>query len=415
MALAESSADALAWFQIGARARAAGDIAEAERALRRCVAIAPYFDVGYDTLAAMLDEAGAGDRALDVLESWERHVAGLGDVRFRIGTAYLRRGDYEQARTWFDRGLNSVVAAGGERLLPFATVSLPRLVHDAAQLRWLIERGRIEPSMEAIARRYDDAILAAPREAEDWSRGVTWRLEPDALLGICGFYRRCLTLVPADRVDDGALGDHPWAALARDYQQRPVEERVLVVDDFLAPEALDRLQRYSLDSTIWHNDAQKGRNYLGAYQLSGFRPPLIDQIAQELSAHLGPVIGRDRCEQVWAYKTIRGTSAIGVHADFANTNVNFWITPDHANRDRSCGGLILYRRAAPLAWGFADYNDDEDRIGSMVAGAERIVIPYRCNRAVIFDARLFHGSDRIHFGEAYADLRVNVTLLFGRR
>lgn len=38
---------------------------------------------------------------------------------------------------------------------------------------------------------------------------------------------------------------------------------------------------------------------------------------------------------------------IGVHADHAAVNLNFWVTPDEANLDPSSGGLVVYPKAPP--------------------------------------------------------------------
>jgi hypothetical protein len=44
-----------------------------------------------------------------------------------------------------------------------------------------------------------------------------------------------------------------------------------------------------------------------------------------------------------------------------------------------------------------------------------MIVPYRENRAVLFESRLFHRSDAPHFAPGYENRRINVTLLFGRR
>ena len=56
-----------------------------------------------------------------------------------------------------------------------------------------------------------------------------------------------------------------------------------------------------------------------------------------------------------------------------------------------------------------------DRIARHLESAERLVVPYRGNRAVMFHSNLFHESDRIRFRDSFEDRRVNVSLLFGRR
>ena len=45
---------------------------------------------------------------------------------------------------------------------------------------------------------------------------------------------------------------------------------------------------------------------------------------------------------------------------------------------------------------------------------ETLVVPYRQNRAAMFDARLFHHSDAPRFAAGYENHRINLTLLFGR-
>jgi hypothetical protein len=48
-------------------------------------------------------------------------------------------------------------------------------------------------------------------------------------------------------------------------------------------------------------------------------------------------------------------------------------------------------------------------------GARPIRVPYRQNRAVIFDSDLFHETDTIRFKDGYLNRRINVTMLYGRR
>ena len=50
-----------------------------------------------------------------------------------------------------------------------------------------------------------------------------------------------------------------------------------------------------------------------------------------------------------------------------------------------------------------------------MAKAQAITVPYRANRAVIFDSDLFHETDRIDFRPGYLNRRINVTMLYGRR
>ena len=62
----------------------------------------------------------------------------------------------------------------------------------------------------------------------------------------------------------------------------------MVVDDFLTPDALERLWRFCLDATVWY---QVKRGYLGAYLVDGFGTALALQIADELRARLPGIFG----------------------------------------------------------------------------------------------------------------------------
>ena len=48
-------------------------------------------------------------------------------------------------------------------------------------------------------------------------------------------------------------------------------------------------------------------------------------------------------------------------------------------------------------------------------GAEKVVVPHRQNRFLIFNSDLFHKTDRIDFADGYANRRINVTMLYGTR
>jgi hypothetical protein len=98
-------------------------------------------------------------------------------------------------------------------------------------------------------------------------------------------------------------------------------------------------------------------------------------------------------------------------------NVNFWITPDEANLAPERGGLVVYTEDAPEEWGFAKYNYESKTILDYLEsrGAVPVRVPYRANRAVIFDSDLFHATDRPLFREGYLNRRINITLLYGGR
>jgi tetratricopeptide (TPR) repeat protein len=191
--------------------------------------------------------------------------------------------------------------------------------------------------------------------------------------------------------------------------------QIAVIDNLLTPDALQALRRFCLEEKIWRAPNRNG--YLGTFPQHGFATPLIAQIAGELRDAFPDIFRNHPLLYMWGFKydsTLPGTN---IHADEAAVNVNFWITPDDANLDPDSGGLVLWDVAAPMNWQFAKYNSDSPAIRDFLkdAGAKSVTVPYRCNRAVIFDSDLFHETDAIRFKEGYLNRRINVTMLFGRR
>jgi hypothetical protein len=110
---------------------------------------------------------------------------------------------------------------------------------------------------------------------------------------------------------------------------------------------------------------------------------------------------------------------LNIHADAAAVNVNFWITEDEANLNPATGGLVVYDREAPSNWNFKEYNSDRNKPKILRwlndVGAQAIKIPYRANRAVVFNSDLFHETDDASFKDDYQSRRINITLLYGYR
>ena len=93
------------------------------------------------------------------------------------------------------------------------------------------------------------------------------------------------------------------------------------------------------------------------------------------------------------------------------------ITPDDALEDPDAGGLVVWDKEAPLDWDFEKYNADEAAMRRFLEenDAKAVRIPYRQNRALVFNSDLFHETDRIAFRPGYENRRINITLLYGDR
>jgi tetratricopeptide (TPR) repeat protein len=272
----------------------------------------------------------------------------------------------------------------------------------------LAEQGRTAEALEAFLRH-------AHRNAHRDMESVIGNQHNEEQSAYLGKPLECsLVLAGGDRVAGHAINrhEHPEAIGDRWKESDP---KLIVIDDFLTPEALYGLRKLCLGSNFWKKSFANG--YLGALPEYGFAAPLLAQIGEELPKAFPDVFGEHPLLQLWAFKYGSGETGVNLHADFAAVNVNFWITPDEANLDSDHGGLVVWDKAAPLDWDFKTYNGNDAAIRAYLeqAGSEAIVIPYRANRAVIFDSDLFHETDTIRFRPGYENRRINVTFLYGWR
>ncbi|MBY0556570.1 MAG: hypothetical protein K2P77_05135 [Burkholderiaceae bacterium] len=295
--------------------------------------------------------------------------------------------------------------------VPPPPLTVAKLRHDADQFNYLQSCGILGPSYGAIAEYYRH--LASQLSASKQERREHW--QPAELRAIgniynCNVFQRHAPMLaqPYGASWSGASVE------SRYFARRP---NIVVIDDFLSAQALHSLRAYCLESTIW-NSLRYSHGRLGALYRNGLRCPLLQQLADSLAAALPRLIGqRHPLTQLWAYKYPAHMPGDDVHADFAAVNVNFWITPDAANLDPASGGMRIYDVAAPPDWHFTDYNRRPALIRRYLAamGARARYIPYRQNRAIIFDSDLFHGTAACHFRDDYESRRINITLLYGQR
>jgi hypothetical protein len=290
------------------------------------------------------------------------------------GLSYFASGDLEQSFESFRQYARLTYGNNSDKRCPNKTSSL-KGKHDREQYDYLRLRGLIDASSD-----------------------------PD------NFFN----LADAPRVQGRAV--HAEAndkALTTSWQS--ASPRIVVLDNFLTHDALVSLRSFCLESTIWRQPFASG--YLGALPDYGLGTPLLAQIGYELRETYPVIFAAQPLKQLWGFKYDQQGEGINIHADFAAVNVNFWITPDSANNDPNSGGLVLWDKPVPTDWNFADYNDNPEQATRFLAevNAKPITVPYRCNRAVIFDSSLFHKTDRIDFRDGYENRRINLTLLYGRR
>jgi hypothetical protein len=229
-------------------------------------------------------------------------------------------------------------------------------------------------------------------------------------------FNRFVFIRPTERLEGSAI--NPSLNIkAIEAQYFSTSPEAMFVDELLTAQAMTHIRSFCLESTIWKRDYQNG--YIGTFLANGFACPLLLQIAEELRTRFPKIFQHHQLQQAWAFKHDSALRGLNMHADAAAVNVNFWITPNEANRNPESGGLVVWNKEAPDDWDFAEYNNDKNKhkIQRFLedTGAKPITIPHRQNRAVIFNSNLFHETDVIDFQDNYESRRINVTLLYGHR
>jgi hypothetical protein len=398
-----------------------GDAEAAIASYRRALVLNDTLELAQENLAMLLMTRG---RAREAVPLWSALLDARPDDRGQFDhviESCLRAGEIALAAEFaercaaLNRGSRWFPASARARVpaqpFPPPSLSVGKLSHDLAQLEYLRARRLIGAEFESVIAGHA-RLLDALRAAGDDARMPLGEAER-ALVG--DTYGRIVHRHQTPRVDR-VFSPH-WSGADVEAAWRSDPLGVVVIDDFLSPEALEGVRRVCLESTVWFtNRYSHGR--LGAFFRDGFNAPLLVQIAEELRGALPRIIGATYpLAQLWGFKYAPVQPRTPPHADFAAVNVNFWIAPDQANRNPESGGMVIYDVEAPPEWDFDSYNRQGRKIEDFLRdrSARARVIPYRANRAIIFSSDLFHATAPIDFDEAYENRRVNVTMLYGRR
>ena len=365
--------------------------------------------------AAALQMLGELDQAAQIYQALLADEPGDHQALVNLGTLRKEQDRLDAALELYRRAMLSrrrrpapaeIAAAGAH---PGArTTTLHSLRLEREQLAHLADEGvAVEGGARLIAAY--DALLDELGDAG--GRRIT--LTPAQFASIGEVMQRLVHLEETPALEGGALNPElDYAALEADFLDRP--PGIVVVDDFLRPEALLALRRYCQRSTVWFGYG-KVLGYCGAYMQEGFGNPLLLQLAADLRRLMPRVVGPHRLNQMWGYIYDSQMSGITAHADPAAVNVNFWIVPDEANLDPDRGGLVVSKREAPAEWDFQDYNNRPGVLEAFMNESEQVRVPHRCNRMVMFNSNLVHKTDAFRFRPGLTNRRINVTMLFGDR
>jgi len=396
---------------LGVALKEQGQVSRAIASYRQAIQLKPTHVEAFNNLGLALMETGSLNEAIASFTQALTIMPGYLKALYNLGIAWSWTGEHEKAVDCLQRA--ATVKHDHARPVSDPFVYRSRIKHDLEQMQYLFDRQLVSdehrPYLEALYRLRDELDrLSNP--------GNRVSIPPRELAPVAASFNRLLYRPSSPHLPAGTL--HP-ALDVESVESRylATQPEVTFIDGLLNHEALEALRRFCWESTVWKKDYENG--YIGAFLGDGFASPLLLQIAEELRLKFPRIFTQHRLTQAWAFKHDSARRGLNIHADAAAVNVNFWITPDKANLNQDSGGLVVYDKEAPRDWNFQEYNSDKNKPKILAwlkqVDAKAVKIPYRANRAVVFNSDLFHETDEIAFKDDYLSRRINITLLYGFR
>jgi len=363
-----------------------------------------------------LDE---GNHLIWVPEDNDQIIQGLSFWDSPLG-ALRRQFELDHAVQWQQGQSRLPVSAAGGAAVPVVPHQLER---DIEQFEHLLSRGVLgsevgEYVADVVLPDYRRALEAAHSPATGGRGDVHALPSQPQFESVVGLHRKALHLHPGEPVRGGAIRPRDFEAIEREFREK--DHHAVVIDDFFSQEALAKIREFLMDSTFWF-DAKNG--YVGTYAETGFASPLVAQIDQELRSSFPGVIGNLELQNCWAFMFDGSMGGVRTHADNAQVQINFFLTPSDANEwseDGTLpgGGLIIYGVGPPEDMSLLDLNLEDDKSKEDIlasVGHWNVTVPYVQNRAILFDSTYFHRTDDMRFKKGYKNRRINMTFLYGRR
>jgi tetratricopeptide (TPR) repeat protein len=397
------AAELLATFQQAVAHQQAGQLPEAEKLFRRILQARPDHPDTNNALAIVLKDQGKTAEATAAFQRVVDIAPNAPAAHNNLGTILFAQEKLTEAEASYRRAL-ALDPNNADALKNLGLV--------------LVDRGRSTESLPYFRRHAElvygkSAPAFAPGRPPTPQHKIQHDQEQRDYLGKASGPAHLFNLDAGSRIPGRAVSPDISGEVAARWENS--SPQCVVIDNLLTEEGLAALRQFCWRSTIWNNAHSNG--YLRSMPEHGFACPLLAQIDEELRATFPTILADHPLLRWWAFKYDGRLKGTNVHADFAAVNINFWIAPDDANLDPESGGLIVWDKAAPLDWGFAQYNGAGQTVRDWLkdVGGKSIAVPHRANRAVVFDSDLFHETDKINFKDGYMNRRINITMLYGRR
>lgn len=379
---------------------------------RRVIELAPNYAAAHRNLGNVLTKAGQLDDAEAAYRECLRIEPQFKGAYADLGLVYIQNGKLDLAARHFIEPVKTFRAVEErpiETFHEFNKFNKTKIQHDIEQLEHLIGGNIISNDYSALVEEYRDVL----KRMGDRYEGMISELDPPVSPRFQKSYNRMLYHEPGVQIEGGVLSpDLDLAKIEKDFLNNP--HGFSFFDGLLREEAIQSLRAFCLNSTIWF--LLDYEDELESNLMTGFSCPLIFQIATEIKQAFPRIMGGHPFTSCWAYKYFKSKSGLGVHCDDGAVSINFWITPDEANKNPDAGGLVLWNKSVSRDFLGEVTEQRQEKFNQVISepDAESFRVPYRCNRAVLFHSNVLHGTDAIDFKPGYKNNRINMTFLYGK-
>ena len=423
-----------------------GDNQKAKECYEKAIAINPNNVDAYNNLGIIYADLGENQKAKESYEKAIELNPNYAKAHNNLGVIYTVLGENEKAKVCLEKAIEidpnylqahnnlanfyigqltdfDIAISKSNEVLKIQqknykfinqSVSLFKLKHDVEQANYLNSKNYKINGIDKFIKIGDEILRREENKEEknDFNKKI---LLNDNEINTLLLYSKESHTYQTKTITGSCINlNKNWSHVEDEYLNS--NNQIMYIDNFLSDEALIELREFCLVSKVWHK--QYHNKYLGAFSNSGFISPIHLQIALDLQQKLPKVFGAHTLGKFWGFKyDSKLGKGINIHADSAIHNLNFWITPDEYNNDKNSGGLKVYDVPAPDNWTFKDYNFNPDRIYKFLKdnNTNCVNVPYKFNRAVLFNSAYFHETDEIDFKDEYVGRRINNTYLFGSR
>jgi tetratricopeptide (TPR) repeat protein len=437
-----------AHYNLGGAFKKLDEYQKAMNCYKKAIKINPNYADAHYNLGIILKELGKNQKAIDCYEKAIEIDPNYVNAHNNLGGIFLDLEEYQKAKDYFEKALeidpNNLVATINipslyinqlidlDKIISLSfkslklnhktskfinqTVPLFRLKHDVQQAQYLISK---DYKLEGIKefQKIGDGILTREENKEDENNSnQKILLTSNEINSLLPFYKSDHVYKPKKISGSCINPNKNWQDVEDEYFNS--SNQIMYIDDFLSEEALQELREFCLVSKVWITGYNNNK-YFGAFSPIGFITPIHLQIAIDLKQKLPKLFGPHRLSKFWGFKydsNLGKNKGLNIHADLALHNLNFWITPDEYNNNKNSGGLKVYDAPAPDNWTYEDHaNKSNDEIYKFLKdqNVNCTNVPYKCNRAVLFNSAYFHVTDEIDFKDVYEGRRTNNTYLFG--